>query len=646
MQADILRDIDELVEMAESTNDVETSKEELKEIAKESEKLKKELDYYNNIIGEEKYFQASERQVDESIKVSLEAKIAKQEKTIKELKEELASTLESEQTLHTNIANFETQIATSSEYIAILEKRIESSTEETSHSQYQEIVTAEKKNLEQLQADLEKAKNEYDTLTSKINYLNLAKEEMNKKLASEKTKLNDTKASLINPASYIDYDLKKIDNEHVSAIKNKLLKLDKRRIEILTDPTMIAKEAKDLILEDDRTGALAKIKELVTIVKTKPYMDLPSGSELSSFLHDELISASDKRDEFAATLDNKDYTSGNNQILNERIEFLKQEINDLKDQIKDLEDKVHKMDTTEFDSIQKHLENAEKRAEELSQQIVMYEEIMHGDDADKSPRRKAILNASLSKKQEELANVSTIIDNYKKDQKKLIFQTNEILTKEIAALQEKIAVKTEEINALNKMSLNASEVQDVLAIETDKMKLKELDDVVKSIKHREKYTRTPNEIYDEIEIYFGTLDNPMPEEDNEIEPVIDDELFKEPEVQEENPVSNEYPEIPDYEIEVPIEEDAELNFEPATSVNQELPEEPISVDEVMNELPNIDEFETEPVSERKKVINIEPIMNDEVTENPTDTESDFIIGDYKDDDYLDMSSLLENDEVL
>ena len=69
---------------------------------------------------------------------------------------------------------------------------------------------------------------------------------------------------------------------------------------------MIANQAKELIIHDDKASALAKLQELVTIVKSKPYMDIPSSSELTAMLQEEEDAATTARDEFASLIQKTD----------------------------------------------------------------------------------------------------------------------------------------------------------------------------------------------------------------------------------------------------------------------------------------------------------------------------------------------------
>ena len=71
MQSDVLKKIDVLVEMAGASLNIDTLKAEKKVIEEETEELKETLISLRESKEEEKYFRASEKQVDENIKVSL-----------------------------------------------------------------------------------------------------------------------------------------------------------------------------------------------------------------------------------------------------------------------------------------------------------------------------------------------------------------------------------------------------------------------------------------------------------------------------------------------------------------------------------------------------------------------------------------------
>ena len=77
-----------------------------------------------------------------------------------------------------------------------------------------------------------------------------------------------------------------------------------------------------------------------------------------------------------------------------------------------------------------------------------------------------------------------------------------------------------EIDKLNKLSLIDLKTKDLIEEEEDKAKLKELNEDIKAIKNRQKFNKTPDEIYDEIDMYFlNSKENTSSEEaKNEVKP--------------------------------------------------------------------------------------------------------------------------------
>jgi chromosome segregation ATPase len=147
MQSDIFKKIDTLVEMAGVSTNIDTLKAELNEIEKESKKLKNEL---VSLTGDstDRYFKASEKQVDENIKVSLESKIKRQEKALKDLQKQIDSMVEEEEKLHNELSDINETIESSNDYIATLNTRLSTLTSDESLKNYKNIITRENEKLD------------------------------------------------------------------------------------------------------------------------------------------------------------------------------------------------------------------------------------------------------------------------------------------------------------------------------------------------------------------------------------------------------------------------------------------------------------------------------------------------------------------
>lgn len=509
MQSDVLKKIDVLVEMAGASLNIDTLKAEKKVIEEETEELKETLISLRESKEEEKYFRASEKQVDENIKVSLEAKIKKQEKSIKKLQKQIDAAVLEENNLHASISRLKEDIRLSKEYIQVLTDRIGTVGDKSTREYYENLLQEENQKLEGLVASLGKSEEDYSGTggaLERLSYLNLAMEEMNSKLDGEKVKLAETKSNLVNPTSYIDEDLKERDATQISEIQKKLNELETRKLEIITDPTMIASEAKEAVITDDKASALAKLQELVTIVRAKPYMDIPSSNDFTAMLSAEEEAAIEARDEFASLIDSKNYLDGDSETIERRIDYLNLEIAALEEKIRISNEEIKNIDSAEFLELTTRLAETEETANQLIKELAEYKIIIETEIEDKTPKRRAILAAAYDRKQKELENVQKIVDNYKEDQKILIHKAYVIETERIKGFQEEIALHKNEITEMNILLADVSKAKDVLAIENDKQKLKELDTVVKNIKHRQKYSQTPSEIFEEIAAYLGGMD--------------------------------------------------------------------------------------------------------------------------------------------
>ncbi len=505
MQTGLLKKIDLLVEMAESTASVDTLRAELKEVENEIDELKDELVSLRE-SREDKYFKISEKQVDENIKVSLEAKIKKQEKAIKKLQKEIDIVVEEETNLHNRIIDFQNDIRKSKEYIDELNKRLLTIRDASTKEYYENVLKEEREKIKELESNLSDFVIQENKTLDKLNELNIAMEKLNCNLESDKDRLEETKRNLETQNSYIDEELKEQDDKKMQELQKHISNLEKRRLEIITDPAILANDAKEFIIHDEKSNALTKLQELVTIVKSKPYMDIPSSNELTAMLQEEEESATTARDEFASLIDTKNYSSGDTEIIEERISYLNELIKDLEEKIKDAREEINLIDTKKFKDLTFHLAHTMEVYEQLKKELSEYKEIIETENEDKTPKRRAILIAAYERKQKELEDIVKIIDQYKENQKELVNKAYVLENEYIKNYELEIDNHKQEIRRMEYLLENASKAKDVLAIENDKQKLKDLDTAVKNIKHRQKYNQTPNEIYDEIEVQLGTMD--------------------------------------------------------------------------------------------------------------------------------------------
>ena len=281
MHTEVFNNIDILMNMANSPLNVEEINMELASLKRQIKNKQNEIDDLKSLMTESRYFNASNELVDKNIEISLKNKITRLNRRIKEIKFSLEESKNNEKKLHTEISTLKEKLAKNENYLETLRVKSKSA---TNNNYYQNLLDKEQKSVEELNKELSEKNKMYESTLKELELNNQAFNELSSKLDTEKTRLNDILDNLENPNAYIDEDLKARDEEKLTTLNSELEQLEKRKVELLTDSNMIGADAKELIIENDIYEALNKIKELVTIVKSKPYMDISS----SSILEEEL----------------------------------------------------------------------------------------------------------------------------------------------------------------------------------------------------------------------------------------------------------------------------------------------------------------------------------------------------------------------
>ena len=241
------------------------------------------------------------------------------------------------------------------------------------------------------------------------------------------------------------------------------------------------------------------------------------------------------------------------------------------------------------------------------------------------------LVSSYNKKVKELENVETIVSAYKNDLRELIQEAFDMENVEIAEIYATIKVHEEEITKLNKLMVLNSKTKDIIEIEKDKSKVKNLKDEIKDIKFRISFDKSPDEIYDEIEMILGSIgyvDNVRKTRSEKFTfEKIENPIFKLQESKEEiasQPIITENPVIKEIqtfeEFKLPVKEEA---LEPKTKT-AEVKEE---------ELPVFEGPIREVKSTRLRVVEIIPIDSNE-EQHKEEEQEDFMINDFEDTGYI------------
>ncbi len=657
MQKDLISKIDLLVEMSGTTNSFETLNEELILIEKKIENQKSKIDILKKNVANNDYVKASDRIIDENIKLGLENRIKAYEEELESKKMQISQLLKDEDTKHGIVIEAENELNILTEFLNSLDMKLKSTIKgnKENYAFYQKLINKTHEDIDKQNEFLKKIKKEYQNICNELDQLNREREKIEEQLVKEKERLNEIVGCLANPNSYVNKNAKMNDEKAIDKMTDELEDMEHRRLEIITDPAFIAQEIKKFLREEDFTAALDKINELVTIVLTKSYMDVDN-----SELDDLLEKATAKRDAFATEMESKDYLDNSFSICEMRLDYLKKRKQEISDEINDLKKKIESIDSNLVKKLIDIVSNIKDYKQQLEGNIEEYIKVINTNKEFKTPKKEASLRAALKKKEEELSLVKEILLDFEKDLENTVIESKKLEEFELNELESKLKVIDDEIKTLNKNQLFMTKSKDILAAEKDKEKLKNLDDDVQAIINRKKYSQKPNEILDELELSLGTINKKEVKEEAKNNDFVNLEDYRidlnkeneQPKEEEKVEETKEKSVIPD-----------SISLEKTDSVDDFLPD--ISLPEaVIDEKPVVEpvidkdlvkSFESKEETNKEenkdeewlKVIKVEPINNsdsvDEVEFLDTDEEKK---SSDDDDDYISFNNILEGDDNI
>ncbi len=673
MQKDFIAKIDLLVEMSGTTNTYDALSEELNLLEKKIENQKNKVRNLKKSISDNKYMKASDRIIDENVKIGIENKIAYYEENLTKIKEQIDAVSKEEEATHQEISFLTQEQEQLKRFLESLELKLKTigSKDKSIYSFYEKLIESTREDIEKNESSLKDVQKHYQGICDQLEQLGNKREDLENKLSKEEERLKEIQTFLANPNSYVDQKAKKNDEKLIDDLTRELEQMEHRKVEILTDAAYLGHEIVELFMDEDNMGALNKTKELVQIVNQKPYMEY----DLKD-LDDLLESATNERDTYVTHIENENYESSEMSVVTSRLHYLKEEKAKKEKKIAEIEEEVKELDTTYIQELMKYVDEARENRDALKLDISEYEQVIRSHQEFKSPKKEASLHAALKKKKEEFSHVENLVTLFEKDLENTVIYSRELEEKELKKWQEKLQEIEQEIREIEKSQVLISHSKDILAVERDKEELKRLNDVVLEIQRRQNYAKKPDEIYDEIELMLGSMEEEsVHEEDKNTDDFVDlddyriDLTQEEPIIEtQEEPVVEEVVEDKKEEKPVEIKEEEttpvldDTIFEPVENEPTKEDEvsllEPVTVedvsalDDIVPVFPEPEETEEvieEPLRtveetakvepERLKVIQVEPLM----VEQEKDDEIDSLPVLDDDDEYISFDHLLEED---
>lgn len=647
MQKDVIEKIDLLVKMSGTTSSYEPLQEELSQLEKQIENQKNQVRNLKKSISENTYIKASDRIIDENIKIGIENKIQYYQDSLDDLLSQLKGVSQDETSIHSSIVSLEEEKKQLESFFSSLELKLKTigNKDKSVYQFYEELIEKTKNDLEKNHSLLSDYQTKYEQACDKLDQLGNRREDVEGKLQKEQERLKEINQFLASPNSYVDQKAKQNDEKLIDQLTSQLEEMERRRLEILTDPSFIAHDAVMLMVDEKEAEALEKVRELVTIVKTKPFMEYDKAD-----LEELLERTINERDGLATQLENKIYSNKEMMVVETRLSFLRERKKSLSEEIHSLQEKIKNIDVVSVKELMEYVRDSKACRDSLQEDILEYKKVISSHQEFKTPKKEASLRAALKKKEEEYAFVNQLVLAFEKDLEDLVITSRNLEEKTLQKLSESMEEIESEIKDIQKNQVLMNSSKDILAAEKDKEKLKKLNDDVQAIAHRQEFDKMPNEIYDEIELLLGSMTPLETSKDSLLKPddFVDlsdyridlsssDDSVPESSVEETTipePILVEEPqEIPDSVPIIEEKNDDSIIFEPIKE--EEVP----VIEDVEENLKVVSEEPKEKNDNRLKVIRVEPLSLDtqDVEKLDSGTEN-------SDDEYISFNNLLEGDE--
>ena len=641
MYQNIIKKITTLIEMANSSNTYESLQSELKVIQKDLLKCEREIEKYKITTNESKYIKASDKLIDENIKISLENKIEMYEQELLDCKAKIDEVSESEEEYHEAILNIERELTSLDNFLSSLELKAKTigSRDKSSYQFYQGLIEDATNEMSTLKEKLTDKQSSYEQIKKRLSSFGEQRAKLENLLKEKREKLTETTNYLMNPNTYIDEKLKAEDEKRLGELNKTKEELNHRKEEILEDPVYIGHEAITLIKEEDVTAAILKLKDLINKLNTLPYMNV-SYEELDELLEE----AENKRDAFSSSMENKDYKTHDNKAIISRLEYLQNRKREMEASIKNLEIEIHDLDVNVVKDLMNHVSLLHTTKDELTKDIEEYRTVISENTEYKTPRKKASLTTALNQKCEDLDYIEELLKKYETELEQTVLYSKDLEENNLMKLKNCLANIDKEIMEINKNIGVTTNSQDLLAIEKDKANLKKLADDVDAIINRKSYKKTPNDIYKEIEALVKETEEPEVLESDEEAPInLDDYRIDELSFDEEEPPKKSFedelikempPVIEDispYQIPEPEIKEEPIVFPPRQTYEPK--SHRLKVIHVEDIVPTKEEEKKEPVKEEPKEETLDSLIDDQ-----------YMVNDLEDTNYISFNDLLEGEQ--
>ena len=496
----ILEDISTLARMCRSKSDGASLKMEEDEINSKIADLQNEITDLK-ISSEEDNYDTSAEMADRNIEIISKKIIQNVKNECKVKSNELSKLKIQEEDLSSNLNNLKRTRKSYEKYIASMQDRISTSTDNEVISRYSSLITTTEEKVKKLDETIAQSTAEYSKVQNRIEKLSTDIAKFEKTIARKQEQLNEAQKNLENKDVYIDKTKKQKTDKKVKELEDRISKHQERLEQIHEDPKYLEIKIRDVLSDnEDIFNARSYIIKLLSKSAKQPYMNI----DADNALEEELLRATQARDSFANEIDQKTYdvmdTVNPEQI---RIEYLNNRINNWNNDLKNLELQAATIDRDEQYHYEDKADTLDKLIETMRNELKDYKKA-YNDEPEANLSAKATLKVALEEKKSDLLAAQEIASKFRKDEATDIAKASHINKVEIEEIKQNIKNAQKEIEAIHQRLMSKKTgMKDIGSQNRDKEKLKELAKVVIDIKHRRQFSEKPIDIAARLEKELG-----------------------------------------------------------------------------------------------------------------------------------------------
>lgn len=496
----ILEDISTLARICRSKSDGASLKIEEDEINSKIADLQNEITDLK-ISSEEDNYDTSAEMADRNIEIISKKIIQNVKNECKVKSNELSKLKIQEEDLSSNLNNLKRTRKSYEKYIASMQDRISTSTDNEVISRYSSLITTTEEKVKKLDETIAQSTAEYSKVQNRIEKLSTDIAKFEKTIARKQEQLNEAQKNLENKDVYIDKTKKQKTDKKVKELEDRISKHQERLEQIHEDPKYLEIKIRDVLSDnEDIFNARSYIIKLLSKSAKQPYMNI----DADNALEEELLRATQARDSFANEIDQKTYdvmdTVNPEQI---RIEYLNNRINNWNNDLKNLELQAATIDRDEQYHYEDKADTLDKLIETMRNELKDYKKA-YNDEPEANLSAKATLKVALEEKKSDLLAAQEIASKFRKDEATDIAKASHINKVEIEEIKQNIKNAQKEIEAIHQRLMSKKTgMKDIGSQNRDKEKLKELAKVVIDIKHRRQFSEKPIDIAARLEKELG-----------------------------------------------------------------------------------------------------------------------------------------------